>query len=189
MIKNIALLVLVLISSLATVAQENDLENQFNNVIKKSNSYQEYKVIKKVEIYTLKNNVLDSVSLLEQQIETSLSEIEQQKRIILNLNTELEKTKNELITSKKKEEGIQLFGMLTNKATYKALAFSIIGFLIFAIVVLYLKFKKSYTVTKYTKEKLSETEDELELFRQKTLEREQKLRRKLQDEINKNKDA
>jgi len=189
MIKNISLLVLIVISSLSVVAQENDLENQFDSIIKKSNSYQEYKVIKKVDINTLKKNVIDTVDLLEQQIETSSAEIKNQKDTISNLSNELETTKNDLIISKEKEEGIELFGLVTNKSTYNALAFSLIGILLITIAILFFKFKNSHTVTKSTKVKLLETEEELETYRQKTLEREQQLRRKLQDEINKNKDS
>jgi hypothetical protein len=37
------------------------------------------------------------------------------------------------------------------------------------------------------KEKLEETDNEFENFRQRSLEREQKIRRKLQDELNKHK--
>jgi hypothetical protein len=41
-------------------------------------------------------------------------------------------------------------------------------------------------LTKEAKANLQEAEEELTLFRKKSLEREQKLRRQLQDEINKN---
>ena len=187
--KNIVLLALLFISSFSIIAQENNLEAQFDAVIKKSNSYQEFKVIKKTAINTLKKNVLDSLSLLKQNLDTSSTQIEQQKDIISNLNTELETTKSDLIVSKEKENGIKLFGIITNKTTYNTIAFSLIAILLFIIFILFYKFKTSNSITKSTKKKLSETEDEFELFRQKTIEREQQLRRKLQDEINKNKDS
>ncbi len=189
MFKNIFFLVLLFISSFSIVAQENNLENQFNEVLKKSNNYQEYKVIKKVEINSLKKNVLDTVAALEQNLISYSTEIEKQKSTISSLNNELETTKNELTVSKKKEEGIELMGVLTNKSTYNTVAFSLIGILLFTIFVLIYKFKNSNSVTKSTLSKLSETEEELDSFRQKTIEREQQLRRKLQDEINKNKDS
>jgi len=189
MYKNISLLVLLFISSFSIVAQENNLENQFNEVLKKSNNYQEYKVIKKVEINSLKKNVLDTVAALEQNIASSSLEIEEQKSVISSLNNELETTKNELTVSKKKEEGIQLMGVITNKSTYNAVAFSLIGILLLTIFVLFYKFKNSNSVTISTLSKLSEIEEELDSFRLKTIERDQQLRRKLQDEINKNRDS
>ncbi len=189
MIKNIALIALIFFSSVSITAQENNLENQFNDVIKKSNSYQEYKVIKKVAINSLKKNVLDTVAFLEENIKTSSETIEKQNNTISNLNTELETTKSDLAISKGKEDGIEVAGMVTTKSTYNTTVFSLIGILLLTILILFFKFKNSNSVTKSTKTKLLETENEFDLFRQKTLESEQKLRRKLQDEINKNKDS
>lgn len=188
MIKNNVLLILLFISSLASVAQENNLENQFNDVFKKSNNYQEYKVVKKVALYSLKQNVLDTITLLEKNMVLSSVEIEEQKETIASLNKELEATKKDLAISKEKEEGIEVVGVITTKSTYNTTVFSIIGILLLTIVILFFKFKNSNSVTKSTKTRLSETEGELETFRHKTIEKEQQLRRKLQDEINKNKD-
>ena len=189
MIKNKLLFFLFLFTAISLVAQENTLENQFDDVIKKSNSYQEFKVIKKVKINSLKKNVLDTVAQLEQNINSFSEEIQQQKTKITNLNNELETTQNNLSISKEKENSIEVFGVLTNKTTHNTIVFLLLGILLITIFILFYKFKNSHTVTKSTKDRLQETEEELESFRQRTLEREQQLRRKLQDEINKNKDS
>ena len=47
-------------------------------------------------------------------------------------------------------------------------------------------FKKGKRNTKNAKDKLVETQNELDNLRKRSLEREQKVRRELQDEINKN---
>jgi len=52
---------------------------------------------------------------------------------------------------------------------------------------LFIKFKSGFDIIKTTKIRLCETDDELENLRQRSLDREQLLRRKLQDEINKKK--
>jgi hypothetical protein len=52
---------------------------------------------------------------------------------------------------------------------------------------LFIKYKSGFDIIKTTKIKLRETDEELEKFRQRSLDREQQLRRKLQDEINKKK--
>ncbi len=189
MIKNKLLFFLFLFTAISLIAQENTLENQFDDVIKKSNSYQEFKVIKKVKINSLKKNVLDTVAQLEQNIKSFSEEIQQQKTKITNLNNELETTQNNLSISKEKENSIEIFGVLTTKTIHNIIVFVLFGILLITIFILFYKFKNSHTVTKSTKNKLQETEEELESFRQRTLEREQQLRRKLQDEINKNKDS
>ncbi len=50
------------------------------------------------------------------------------------------------------------------------------------------KFNQSNIITKQVKVRLQETEDEFDAHRKRALEREQKVMRKLQDEINKRKD-
>lgn len=47
------------------------------------------------------------------------------------------------------------------------------------------QFKSSYRITSLAKENLLEVENELAIYKKKSLEREQKLRRQLQDEVNK----
>ncbi len=184
------LLTILLFSSIL-FAQENanTIENQFISVVDKSNNYQEFKVIKKTKIYALRKNILDSIAALENTINITNSEISQQKTQISTLQTELSTTKGNLVTSKEKEDGIELLGMLTKKSTYNIIMWSIIGGLIAILALLFYKFKSSHSVTKESLLKLSETESNFDSHRQKTLENEQLLRRKLQDEINKNRNV
>jgi hypothetical protein len=80
-----------------------------------------------------------------------------------------------------------LFGMQMSKGGYNALMWTIIAAL-FALLLLFIyKFKNSNSVTKQAKKVLLETEEEYEEYRRNALEREQKVRRQLQDELNKQK--
>ena len=74
-----------------------------------------------------------------------------------------------------------------NKSTYTFIVFITLGILSLIIIVLFIKYKSGFDIIKTTKIKLRETDEELENFRQRSLDREQQLRRKLQDEINKKK--
>ncbi|MFK5982105.1 MAG: hypothetical protein QM499_04250 [Flavobacteriaceae bacterium] len=187
MLKNIFLFLILIASFFTTNAQDNTLDNQFITITEKSNNYKEYKVVKKNKLNALHRNVLDTVVTLQKRINASSTEILTQKTEINNLNQELSSTKSELIISKEKEDGIYVFGMLTNKSTYNIVAISVIVILLLIIAVLFIKFKSSFQIIKSTKDKLTETDEEFENFRQRSLEREQQIRRKLQDEINKNK--
>jgi hypothetical protein len=66
---------------------------------------------------------------------------------------------------------------------------SIIGALLALLIFFVYKFNNSNVVTKEAKLALSEMEEEFEEHRKVALEREQKVRRQLQDEINKQKDS
>ncbi len=164
----------------------NTIENQFIDVVDGSNDYQEFKVIKKSEMNKLRANILDTIGKFDVKISGLNSEIDTQKNEITTLSQNLNKTEEELALSQKKENGIEFLGLLTQKATYNTIMWSIIGVLILALVFFVYKFKTSHSVTREAQLKLAETEIEFEKARQTRIEEQQHLRRKLQDEINKN---
>ena len=167
--------------------KDNSIEAQFVEVIDKSNNYQEYKVIKRTKLAGLRKNILDSIEALEESIQQKDVTIAAQNSDITSLEARLNTTQNNLDTSIEKEGTISLFGITTKKGTYNFLLFSTIGILILGLFLFIVKFKNSNIITKQTKLKLSEIEQEFDTYRQKKLEEQQLLRRKLQDEINKNK--
>ena len=80
-----------------------------------------------------------------------------------------------------------LLGMQTSKTNYNVIMWSIIAALTAFLLFFIYKFKNSNSLTKEAKHKLEEVETEFEEHRRTALEREQKVRRQLQDELNKNK--
>lgn len=169
--------------------RKNTLNNQMSDAFDKSNSYQDYKVIKKTQLATLKRNILDSVSNFDKRIIAQESELGIQKRQIDSLRQNLKNTQQELESSKEKEDGIAIFGVLTSKATYNSIMWIIILILLLVSGFLFYRFLNSHKITNAAQLKMAEMEIELEDYRRNSLEREQKLRRKLQDEINKNRKA
>ena len=166
---------------------DNSIEAQFVEVIDKSNNYQKYKVIKRTKLAGLRKNILDSIELLENSIQQKDATIASQKNSITTLEASLSNTQENLDASIEKEGTISLFGITTKKGTYNFLLFSSIGMLVLGLLFFIIKFKNSNIITKQTKHKLSEIEQEFDSYRQKKLEEQQILRRKLQDEINKKK--
>ena len=166
--------------------RKNTLTEQMAEAFDKSNSYQEYKVIKKTQLATLRRNILDSVSALEKNIDSQESELALQKTEIDSLRQNLQTTRENLTASKEKEDGIEIFGVLTSKAVYNSIMWSIVLILLFIAGFLFYRFLNSHKVTNAAQLKMAELEIELEDYRRNSLEREQKLRRKLQDEVNKN---
>jgi uncharacterized membrane protein (DUF106 family) len=80
-----------------------------------------------------------------------------------------------------------LLGMQTSKTNYNVIMWTIIAALTALLLFFIYKFKNSNSLTKEAKYKLEEVESEFEEHRRNALEREQKVRRQLQDELNKNK--
>lgn len=80
-----------------------------------------------------------------------------------------------------------LFGLPMSKTIYSLLMWAIIAVLLALLILFIIKFRNSNAITKQAKKTLAETEEEYEEHRRNSLEREQKVRRQLQDEINKHK--
>ena len=163
------------------------VNNQFENLIKNSNKYQDYKVVKLNWLLKLKSNINDSILASKEDILNATYTINKQKKVIDSLNTSFSNTKNEIATLKTQITTISFLGIDFEKGLFKTIMLSIIGGLILFLLFFISKFKQSISVTKQTKSNLKEVEDEYEEHRKKALEREQKVMRRLQDELNKQK--
>src|SRR5690606_27367987 len=166
---------------------DSNLEGQFEFIYDKSSNYQEYKVVKRVWLDQLRNNILDSVASVEEKLATSQKLTEDQNNEITSLKNSLEETNNNLTTVSAEKDSITFLGTQIEKSAYKTIMWSIV--LLLALIILFLayKFKNANTITREAKKTLIEVEEEYEDYRRKALEREQKVRRQLQDEINKQK--
>ncbi len=165
--------------------KQEKIEGQFDMVIKKSGRYQEYKVIKQVWINKLKSNVTDTLKTLEAKLNTSNQQIAEQKNTITGLQESLAKTNGDLSTVTNEKDSMSLLGASVTKASYNTIMWLIIGALLAILGFFIFKFKNSNAITVQAKKALAETEEEFEDHRRRSLEREQKVMRKLQDEINK----
>src|SRR5690606_214534 len=106
---------------------------------------------------------------------------------IASLKGELQESNDHVSTLTNERDSISFFGVLIDKTTYKATMWGIVGLLAVVLFFFIYKFKNSNAVTHSARKALSELEQEYEDHRKKALEREQKVRRQLQDEINKQK--
>lgn len=167
----------------------NTIDNQFVDVIEKSNRYEDFKVVKITKLNALKKSVSDSIASLKTEINSLQNNQSTQQNQIDSLSREMVKLNEALLASQKKEDGISFFGAIIKKSVYNTIMWGIIVFLIISVFIFIFKFKRSNTLTKEAQEKLIDTEAEYNTHRQNALEREQQLRRKLQDELNKQKKA
>ncbi|WP_298782337.1 hypothetical protein [uncultured Polaribacter sp.] len=177
-------------TSLISLSQENEKESnsikdQFEKIYRTSSSYQKYKVISKDRFTILKLNVLDSLKISKNIILKKENLLKKERESIVKIQTQLSNTKTDLDTATQKENSISLFGYQLNKTTYNLILLSLIIVLILFLVYFIYKYAKSNVLTKEAKENLEDVNYEFEKHKKKAIEREQKLRRQLQDEINK----
>ena len=136
---------------------------------------------------SLKKDVLDTVQSAKKIIASKNIQIAAQEETITTLNENKDANKLKLEDALSKEKSISLFGLHLNKTTYNLVVWSLIFLLIIGMIFYLFKYRNSHVYTKEAKERLAEVENEFEDYRKKTLINEQKLRRQLQDEINKQK--
>tara|TARA_R110000850_G_scaffold109659_2_gene222776 strand:+ start:4198 stop:4770 length:573 start_codon:yes stop_codon:yes gene_type:complete len=166
---------------------ENTLENQFDEVYSSSNNYQEFKVVKRTDLNSLKQSTLDSIAVYKNALAQMQGELESQQIQLGLIQTNLTETHEKLAGAEQRENDISFLGIQTSKTAYNTLVWSIIIILAVILFFFIYRFKNSNVVTRETRAKLDELEKEFELHRQRALEREQQLNRKLLDEVNKNK--
>jgi hypothetical protein len=171
------------------IQEDTSIKGQFDKIYRISTTYQVYKVISKDKYLVLKRNVLDSIKNLEAQISEKENLLKSERETIKKTNELLSKTQADLVASNKKENSISLFGIQLSKIKYNLLLWSIITISLLLLFYFIFKFFRSNVLTKEAQNNLLEVEEEFEQHRKKSLEREQKLRRQLQDEINKSRNS
>jgi hypothetical protein len=171
---------------------DGTINDQFEFVLKKSNNYrdekgQSYEVIKRSMLLTLKAHTLDSLNAIQTKLDSTKNSVTAQKNEINSLKTDLSKTQDMLASVSKEKDSMALFGLQMSKIMYNIVMWTIIAVLLVLLLIFIFKFKRSNILTKASKSDLTELEAEFEEHRRIALEREQKVRRMLQDEINKKK--
>tara|TARA_B100001063_G_C16683452_1_gene513082 strand:- start:242 stop:823 length:582 start_codon:yes stop_codon:yes gene_type:complete len=188
--KSLYLLILLLLISTVSISQETkkdtlSIEGKFDLIYKTSSSYKDFKVIRKSRFQNLKNDVLDSIRKIDHELQLNNNKNTVLKDSLKNVNEVLGILDLDMKLLITKKNSISFLGIQLNKSTYTITVWSIILLLIIALFYFIYQYKNSYSILSEAKSNLSETEEELTIYKKKSLEREQKLRRQLQDEINK----
>jgi len=183
------ILAIALLSTAMAYAQETNEETpiitEFNNLIDKSNNFQEFKVVKEIDLKKLKLNTEAYIKSLDQRIATLEESVALEQEAQVPLTSQLNAANANVERLNNEKNSISVLGILIDKTVYNMIVWSIVAILTVALVIVFLQFKKSHVVTNQAKSDLATTEAELEELRRKSIEEKQLLGRKLQDERNK----
>ncbi len=187
---------------LLTYAQDNTVNNQntqrpsldsgsiasqFSYMLKKSSRYQDYKVIKEKWLNKFEAHVQDTLQALRKEIKGAYTKNDNLDAQIVELKAHVEELQQKLDSTIHEKNSMRLLGMRVTKASYSTIMWLLVFFLLIAAAVCFMLFKRSNVVTVETKNTLKEVREEFDQHRKNALVREQKLARKLQDEVIKNK--
>lgn len=205
-IKSATFLVLTCLFTLNSFSQTTDLDedklslnsstidNQFEYILQKSGNFrgtngQMYEAVKLSMFNTLRAHTIDSLKTVHKNLADTEVIVKTQAKEISELKATLSNTQNNLNKTDAEKNSMALFGMQMGKTGYNVLMWAIVAGLLALLLFFIYKFKNSNTVTRDAKKTLEEIEEEFDEHRRTALEREQKVRRQLQDEINKQKKA
>ena len=171
--------------------EDQSLVSQFQVLEKKSGNYSangiRYEVIRLVDLNKIKKNIFDSINTANSSIKQLSATIEGNNSEITGLNTKLQEATSNLKKVTNEKDSVSFFGALLSKGTYKAIVWGIIAILTLLLFLFIYKFRNSNFLTQQAKTALADLEKEYEDHRRRALEREQKISRRLQDELNKQK--
>ena len=188
--KSLYLLIFCLLMSIDTFSQKtkNDtlsLSKQFEQVYRRSSSYKDFKVIRKSTFQNLKKNALDSIKIIDEKLKIESQKntrLEQEINSVAKIRLEQDLELSEAILEK---NTIYFVGLKLRKNTFKIIIWSIFLILIILICYFAYKLKDGIKITSQAKKELTSVEEEFNSYKKKSLVRDQKMRRQLQDEINK----
>ena len=165
------------------------INSQFEYLYKRSGNYnaegKRYEVVRLINLNKLRQNVLDTLKEANENKASLQATITSHESTISGLNKQLEDTQGSLTAVTEEKDSISLFGAMVSKSTYNFILWTVIAGLLLLLLLFIYKFRNSNFLTQEAKTKLADLEIEYENHRRRALEREQKISRQLQDEINK----
>jgi DNA repair exonuclease SbcCD ATPase subunit len=164
--------------------EENTLSQQFNSLKDRSNSYQEYKVIKLTSLNSFWNNVNDSLAAIQKEIIVANNNITSLQQNLDSLKNKLEAREAALEKSEYDIAHLSVLGMDVQKESYVSFTWGVFFVLLLLLAIAIAKYRSSNKVAVEKKSDYEALNNELNDCKQKAREKEIKLMRELQTERN-----
>ena len=160
------------------------LKGQFQEMLDKSESYSEHKVIKRSSLNEYSKAVQDSLNTNRMEINSLKNQDTDQKSQIAQLSKRISDLEAQLAKSEELRESLSLLGIQMNKVVYHFIVWIlIIGFAGFGLFA-YTSFVRSNMITAKTKKEYATLEMEFDEHKKASHEKQIKTARDLQTERN-----
>ena len=182
--QSLFVLFVILLFNSASMGQDS-IQQQFDDFYQnKTNSWQEYRMIKKPFLQEFLSTIVDSIRVRDQKIVDARAEISRFSGKISDLNKQLEDTNLALIESSSLNETIGFMGMQLTKTSYIVTVWVIMAALVTVAILLYLLYLRNSHVTTEAKQLLAGVEAEYIAYKDSSREKHSKLKRELQTALN-----
>ena len=161
------------------------LEGVFQQLVDKSGAWQNFKMLDRAKLATFQRGMADTINAIRGQLSTQKQAVATHLQNIKELNDKITELQTTLDQTKDQNDSVNFFGVLLSKGVYSTIMWVIVLILAGLLAFYIYKYTNSNVITKNSINELGELQQEYENYRKAAIEREQKVRRQLQDEINK----
>ena len=166
-------------------AKPTTLVGVFQHLIDRSGAWQNFKMLDRGKLAAFQRSMTDSINGVRSQLVAEKQKVKENEATIKELNDKITEIQAALDQTKDQKDSVSFFGALVSKGLYNTIMWGIVLALASLLVLYIYKFSNGNVVTKKSINDLNELQEEYENYRKAAIEREQKVRRQLQDEINK----
>ncbi len=164
---------------------ESSIDGQFRYVMQRSDDVDDFEMVKRWHLYTLKKHVQDSLDAKQALLDSTVAQVVAGQKCIDSLRQANNVVSEKYRAAVVQKETLYFLGIPMHKSGYHKLVWSLIVVLLVATALSLMLFQRSNLVTRETKNSLDELRAEFESFRKRALEREEGIVRKYHNEINK----
>ena len=165
---------------------EEPLNTQYQLMVDESNRYEQYKVIRSVWLAAFATNLSDSLVAAAEEVVELQSTIDDQSNTLAQREEEIAQLNAQIDQLNVEKDGISFLGVRLSKGAYNTIVWTLIAALLAGMIFFLGRGRYALSVAKDARTKNEQLTTDLEQARKRRLEVEQDLRRKLQDERNKN---
>ncbi|ADR20633.1 hypothetical protein MATR_17420 [Marivirga tractuosa] len=183
-------LVIILMTAFAiqfnAKSQDNDnLSEQYQNMIDGSETFEKYKVIPITKVNEFGQIMNDSVQALKGNVASAKSAKMKAETERDSAKSQMNRLSSELEAAKEEVNQMPLLGIPMSKTTYNVVMWSIVVILIAGLVIVYIMFLNSFRMTRQAKKDKELVDQELEDLRKRSHDKQVKIKRELQTALNK----
>lgn len=188
---SIALGILILGTSLqaqvdaVSPPQPKTIKGKFDAMLARSNRYQDFKVVKITALNNFIVEVQDSLKAGRAQYVSEIQKVNSLNKQVATLQDTISTKDNTISALTEQRDGISTAGMNMDKGTFSTLMWVAVFSLLGLLLLLLFRNKSISSSQKSLKASLAEMDEDLSSTKKRALEREQELKREVQDYINK----
>lgn len=141
--------------------------------------------VRQANLEQIRKNVADTIKVLTKEISNLKAKDGSQQASVEAMTDSLAQARNDLQIVQREKDSFSFIGISLQKGTYSLIMWGFVLLLAAALTFYIYRYNQSHIVTNDTKKAIEELQEEFDQHRKKAMEKEQKLKRQLQDELNK----